>query len=47
MSSLYAKVRQTTCNSVNILLEKHSGSSEAKTGKELIEKANIKIKKLG
>ena len=31
---------------VNILLEKHSGSSEAKTGKELIEKADIEIEKL-
>lgn len=33
-------------NEVNVLLEKHSGSSEAKTGKELIEKANIEIEKL-
>lgn len=31
---------------INVLLEKHSGSSEAKIGKELIEKVNIEIKKL-
>lgn len=31
---------------VAILLEKHSGSKEAKTGQELIEKANIEIQKL-
>ena len=31
---------------VDILLEKHPGSSEAMTGKELIEKANIEIEKL-
>lgn len=33
-------------NEVNVLIEKHSGSNEAKTGKYLIEKANIEINKL-
>lgn len=31
---------------INILLEKHSGSSEAEKGKELFEKANLELEKL-
>jgi len=46
-TAFFDEQKYEKCNSeINTLLEKHSGSSEAEKGKELLKKANLELEKI-